>query len=140
MKTNNLEHNQLSPSAYEWYLGYLNVLDEKDLDAYGAYLADDCVMITNNQPPVEGKQAIMEALKSYWATFGSLEHDLLNIYGTDTAFMLEALNNYKRTDGQPVTARAVAFTDRDDSGQVTSVRLYSDTSALFENSEASGSK
>jgi hypothetical protein len=45
----------------------------------------------------------LEGLSWYWVTFGSLEHDLLNIYGTDSAFMLEALNHYTRLDGNRVT-------------------------------------
>jgi hypothetical protein len=34
-------------------------------------------------------------------------------------------------DGRRVTLRAVAFTDRNSEGEVSSVRLYSDTSPLF---------
>ena len=63
--------------------------------------------------------------------FGELEHDLRNIYGSDQAFCLEALNHYTRADGEAVTLRAVAFTDRNDDGLVTSVRFYTDTSPLF---------
>lgn len=131
MKTDNLRINQLSPNAYEWYLSYLKVLDDKDVEGYGAFLSDDCVMQSNNNPPVEGKVAILNYLAQYWSTFGSLRHDLLNIYGSESAFVLEALNHYQRKDGKPVTLRAVAFTDRNESGLVTSVRFYTDTTKLF---------
>ena len=131
MKTDNLRINQLSDTAYQWYVSYLEALDAKNVDAYGAFLADDCVMQQNNAAPVEGKAAILTGLSQYWSTFGNLEHDLLNIYGTDTAFMLEALNYYTRKDGKPVTLRAVALTDRSEAGLVTSFRFYTDTSPLF---------
>lgn len=49
------------------------------------------------------------------------------MYGTDSAFVLEALNHYVRLDGRKVTLRAVAFTDRDAAGHVTSVRVYTNT-------------
>lgn len=39
---------------------------------------------------------------------------------------------YTTLDGRQVTLRAVAFTDRDEQGLVTSVRLYTDTAPLFE--------
>jgi ketosteroid isomerase-like protein len=131
MKTDDLRINQLSTEAYDWYLAYLTALDAKDVEDYGTYLADDCVMQQNNDDPVQGKPAILEGLAGYWSTFGELEHDLRNIYGSDPAFYLEALNHYTRADGEAVTLRAVAFTDRNDDGLVTSVRLYTDTSPLF---------
>ena len=67
-------------------------------------------MQSNNNPPVEGKAAIVQFMTNYWTTFASLEHDLLNIYGNDSCFVLEALNHYQRNDGQAVTLRTVAFT------------------------------
>jgi ketosteroid isomerase-like protein len=131
VRTNNLRINQLSPETYEWYLKYLEALDNLDIEPYGKFLAQDCSVQSNNNPPMEGKQVVMQGLAAYWKTFASLEHDLLNIYGSDSSFVLEALNHYKRNDGQPVTIRAVAFTDRNEEGLVTSVRFYTDTTSLF---------
>ena len=131
MKTQNLRVNQLSPEAYAWYRNYLAALDAKNVERYGSFLADDCALVMNNAEPVQGKDAVLNGLAGYWQSFRRLEHDLLNIYGTDQAFMLEALNHYARLDGRAVTLRAVALTNRDEAGKVTSVRLYSDTSPLF---------
>ena len=131
MRTDRLRTNQLSPEACRWYLDYLSAMDRKDPDAYGAFLADGCVLQMNNQPPVVGKAAVQEGLAAYWRSFGAIEHDLDNIYGDDRRFALEALNHYTRLDGGAVTLRALAFTDRDEAGLVTSVRLYTDTGPLF---------
>lgn len=131
MKSGNLRINQLSPKTYEWYLAYLQAMDSKNVERYGTFLADDCVMQFNNNAPVQDKGVIVQFLSDYWATFDTIEHDLLNIYGTDSAFVLEALNHYKRNDGNNVTLRAVAFTDRNKEGLATSVRLYTDTTPLF---------
>ena len=131
MKTENLRINQLSPGAYEWYLSYLNVLDAKDVERYGAFLSDNCVMQSNNNPPAQGKTTILNYLSQYWGTFGSLEHELLNLYGSDSNFVLEALNHYTRLDGKPITVTAVAFTDRNPEGLVTAVRFYTDTMPVF---------
>jgi hypothetical protein len=131
MKTENLRINQLSPASFEWYLKYLEALDMLNIEAYGKFLAQDCSVQSNNNPPMEGKEAVMQGLSAYWATFASLEHDLLNIYGSDSSFVPEALNHYKRNDGKAVTIRAVAFTDRNEEGLVTSVRFYTDTTPLF---------
>ena len=131
MKTENLRVNDLGSDAFTWYLRYLETMDARDVEAYGRFLAETCELRFNNEPPTEGPEAILDRLREYWKSFGTLEHDLLNIYGSDRKFMLEALNAYTRLDGRPVTCRAVALTDRDDAGLVTSVRLYTDVSALF---------
>ena len=131
MRTDRLRINQLSPKTYEWYLAYLEAMDTKDVEQYSSFLADNCVIQFNNDDPVGDKAVIGKFLSDYWATFDTIEHDLLNIYGTDLSFVLEALNHYKRNDGKNVTLRAVAFTDRNEAGLVTSVRLYTDTIPLF---------
>ncbi|MBY0423889.1 MAG: hypothetical protein K2Q06_16410 [Parvularculaceae bacterium] len=56
---------------------------------------------------------------------------MLNIYGVDHAFMLEALNHYVRRDGERVTTRAVALTDRDADGRVASIRVFADASPVY---------
>ncbi|MFN6526709.1 nuclear transport factor 2 family protein [Nostoc sp. ChiSLP03a] len=131
MKTDRLTINQLSPKTYEWYLTYLQAIDTKNIEVYGTFLADDCVMQSNNNPPIQGKAAILQSLSEYWITFDTLTHDLLNIYGTESSFVLEALNHYKRNDQKVITVRAVAITDRHETGLVTSVRLYTDTTPLY---------
>ncbi len=131
VKTNNLRINELSDDGYRWYLDYLTALDGKDVTAYARFLSDDVELVMNNADPVAGREAVSAGLADYWQSFGSIEHDLLNIYGTDQHFVLEALNHYVTADGRAVTLRAVAFTDRNGDGLATSVRLYTDTGPLF---------
>lgn len=131
MRTKHLRINELSDDAFEWYQRYLSTLDSKALDAYGAFLAEDVTLQMNNAEQMKGKKHVLAGLAQYWPAFGSIEHDLLNIYGSDRAFVLEALNHYQRLDGGAVTLRAVAFTDRNEDGLVTSVRIYTDTGPLF---------
>ena len=85
----------------------------------------------NNDAAVERKGAVVAILGGCWQSFAQLEHELLNISGTDKSFVLEALNHYRRHDGRTVTTRAVAFTDRTDVGLVTAVRVYADVSSVF---------
>ena len=132
MRTENLRINELSDDAYSWYVEYLTALDAKDIDAYAAFLAEDVELVQNNMDPVKGRDAVHAGLSEYWQSFGELEHDLLNIYGSDRNFVLEALNHYSKLDGEPVTLRAVAFTDRNDQGLASSVRLFADASPLFD--------
>ncbi len=114
MQTSNLQTNQLSDFAYEWYRSYLEAMDAKDIDAYADFLGEDIELVMNNEEPVKGRDAVKAGLDTYWQSFGTIEHDLRNIYGSDDAFMLEAINNYETLDGRSVS------------------RLFTDTSPLFE--------
>jgi hypothetical protein len=78
-----------------------------------------------------GKEIVLKGLGYYWQSFESVEHDLVNIYGTDKTYVLEALNHYQRKDGKKITIKAVAFTDINNAGLVTSVRIYQDVSPVF---------
>jgi ketosteroid isomerase-like protein len=133
MITTSLRVNELSPSATDWYVGeYLVAMDALDAERYSNFLAENVSMQFNNAPPVEGKAAVTAMLAGYWRSFAAIEHEPLNIYGSDERFMLEALNHYVRHDGRKVTTRAVALTDRHAQGEVTSVRVYADASPVLE--------
>jgi ketosteroid isomerase-like protein len=131
MKTNELKVNQLSSRAYEWYLTYLNAMDNLDIDAYAAFLAEDCEMQFGNNPVVKGKKDVVEGLKAFWAMIDGDEHNLQNIFGDDRNFVLEAFNTFKRKDGKTVTIPAVAITERNAEELVTSVRLFMDIAPIF---------
>ena len=131
MITKNLRVNQLSREAFDWYLRYLGAMDRLDLDAYLGFLSEDCAMRFNNGPALAGKPAIRAMLEGYWKSFAAIEHDLVNIYGDDKRFALEADNHYRRHDGGAVTVHAVALTDRTPQGLVSSVRVYADATPLF---------
>ncbi len=87
MKTENLRINQISPETYEWYLKYLETLDTLDIEAYRKFLAQDCSVQSNNAPPMADKEVVIQRLADYWTTFASPEHDLLNIYGSDSRLL-----------------------------------------------------
>ncbi len=129
-----LRTNQLSPAGWESYRRYLAVLDEYDVDGFAAFLADDVSVQFNNDEPLVGKEAAVSGLGGFWASIRgtgfSLLHEPLNIHGTDDRYVLEALNHYDHRDGRRVTVRAVAFTDRNAAGEVTSIRVYQDLSPL----------
>lgn len=131
MKIDELKINQLSPKAYEWYLAYLRAMDNLDIDSYAAYLAEECEMQFGNNPTVKGKSNIIQALKVFWDTIAGNEHNLQNIFGNDQTFVLEALNTFKCKDGRTVTIPAVAITQRNAEGFVTSVRLFMDITPVF---------
>lgn len=135
MDLSKLRTNQLTDAGWAWYQEYLQVLDAYDLDRYSAYLSPDVRIQFNNDAPMQGKEDASQGLAGFWGAVSgmgyALLHEPLNIYGSDRAFVLEALNHYDRAGSPRITVRAAAFTDRGADGKVTSVRLYQDVSALF---------
>lgn len=130
--------NQLSDLATAWLAQVLNALDDKDVDAYTAFMADDVeVTFNNGDMAMSGRDAVRQGLAEFWKSFGTVRHDELNIYGDDHRFVHEALNDYITLDGRDVTIRAVAWIDRNDDGQITSLRIYHDQRPLFEPTTAS---
>lgn len=131
MRLERLAASQLTQEAYDWLLEFLSALEAKDPYALGARLAEHCTLQIDSDQPIEGRAAILNRLARFRSSFSALEHEPLNVYGTDKAFALEALNHYIRADGTAITLRAVTFADRDESGLVTSIRQYADTTALY---------
>ena len=135
MDLTELRINQLSTEGWAFYQRYLDVLDRYDIDAFGEFLADDVSVQFNNADPMVGKQTAVAGLGGFWTSIAdmgfSLVHEPHNIYGSDDHYVLEALNHYDNDSGRRVTIHAVAFTDRDADGQVTSIRVYQDLAPLY---------
>jgi ketosteroid isomerase-like protein len=131
MTTSTLQTNQLSAEAFEWYAAYLHAQDRLDVPAYGAFLADDCVLQFANNPVLTGKEAILATLAPFWGSLERNEHTLLNLFGTDRKFALEALNSFTRKDGRVVTVPAMAVTERNENGLVCAVRVFMDMAPVF---------
>lgn len=130
-----LRINQLGDEAWASYQDYLEALDRYALDEFAAFLADDVSVQFNNDDPMTGKDVAVQGMGGFWTSIQemgySLTHEPLNLYGTDDHYVLEALNHYDR-DGSPrVTIHAVACTDRNDDGLVTSIRVYQDLAPLY---------
>ena len=131
MKSEKLRVSQLSAPVQQWYLDSLATMDAKDVERYGTFLADNCEMQINGNPWIRGKITILETLNAQWMSFDSVTQDLLNIYGDDSSFALEAVNHYRRNDGRMVSIPTVTITDRNEAGLAVSVRVYADLQPLF---------
>ncbi|KAF7510339.1 hypothetical protein GJ744_006835 [Endocarpon pusillum] len=127
----NVRINMLSASTTAWLTSVLTALDAKDLSAYTSFMAPQVSLQFNNSPAIVGIDAARSFLSQYWTTFGSLRHEELNVYGTETNLVHEALNHYTGLDGRKVTVRAVAWIDRDEEGRIEGLRVYADLSKLW---------
>lgn len=64
IRRDKLRINQLSERAFQWYLGYLNTIDDNDIKSYSSYLSDEYTLVINNNLPVNGKDQIIKHLTS----------------------------------------------------------------------------
>lgn len=130
-----LRINQLGDEAWASYRKYLEALDRYDIDEFATFLADDVRVQFNNDDPMTGKDTAVQGMGGFWTSIQdmgySLLHEPLNIYGDDQHYVLEALNHYDKEGSERITIHAVAFTDRDDEGQVTSIRVYQDLGPIY---------
>ena len=154
--------NTVRPGTFDWLKRAISALDAKDVQGYLSYCSESIRISFNNDlgpPQMTGMQEAKAGLTAYWATFATLEHEELNIYGsgliryvpTDRSITAaagerdqgeeqeqerfivhEALNHFITLDGRSVTLRAVACLDRDDDGLIQALRIYSDQSPLWQ--------
>jgi ketosteroid isomerase-like protein len=69
IRSDKLRINQLSEKPFQWYLGYLKTIDDNDVKSYSSYLSDECTLLINNNPLVNGKDQIIKHLTSLWTSF-----------------------------------------------------------------------
>lgn len=135
VNTESLRINQLGDEAWASYRTYLDTLDRYDIDEFATFLADDVSVQFNNDHPMTGKDTAVTGMGAFWTSIQdmgySLTHEPLNIYGADDAYVLEALNHYDTSEGRRTTIHAVAFTNRNPDGKVTSIRVYHDLAPLY---------
>lgn len=126
-----LKLNQLSEEGFGWYRLYLTAAASKSADAVAAFFDENCVFQANNNLPIYGRAALHEALKSYFAGFKTIEHELLSILGADDAFAVEMLVHYVLLDGSKLTIPGAYVIERNAEGLFKSARLYLDSAEVF---------
>ena len=96
-------------------------------------MADNVEVLFNNgdQMNLRGRDHVKDGIEKFWQSFDTLRHEEINIYGTDQNFAHEALNHFTTWNGKRVTVRALACIDRDERGDILSLRIYSDQSELW---------
>ena len=128
--------NQLSDEASDWYARYLTALDSGFPEAFRSYIDEDCVMQINNDLPLYGADVILHVLKRNWVVFERVEHEPLNIYGSDGSFAVEMLCHFTRRDDARVTVPGCVFVDRGDDGRALSLRMFLDLAPAIEKRRA----
>jgi hypothetical protein len=132
MKLTGLGVNQLSTDGVGWYVRYLAAWEAKQADAHASFLANNIVVQLGNNVPIYTRRAIMPVVERIWSRYRSLDHEILNLYGSDRSFAAEVLWHFIRLDGAAITIPAMIAIERDETGLASSIRTYSNVTPIFE--------
>jgi hypothetical protein len=124
--------SQLSDHGFDWYTRFLGEVDGRAADQVLAAIHDACVIQVNDRLPAYSKAAIARGLELYYEAFEKVEHEVLNIYGSDRAFAAELLMHYAPPNGERITMPAAVMYERDADGLIVSMRLYVSAGSMFE--------
>jgi hypothetical protein len=122
---------QSSPALLAWHARFADVLCARDADAYLAFLAPECTIAINNALPTYSKIAIESVYQAYLALFKRLTIEVLNVHGDEHSLSVEALLNYTLNDGALEVVQCGYFITRDETGLITAVRVYGNTSRVL---------
>lgn len=121
----------LSDDGRKWHIDFADAIASRDAARYVSFMHDDCSVQINNNMPVYSKFAIERAFIEYLRNFRSLSYEILNLSGTDRSSAVEALFTYVCNDGSVEVVQHAYFCERDETGLLTSVRLYGDTTRIL---------
>ncbi|MEL7130202.1 MAG: nuclear transport factor 2 family protein [Pseudomonadota bacterium] len=127
----NLTRNDLSAEGSRWLISYLTAIDNRDISAYGTFLADTCSLRMNYIPVMQGKDNVLMMLGSIWSSLAGMRHDPLMILGDDYEFALEAIHHYDLKSGKKTPIPATEFISRNAEGLVTRIRIYCNADPAF---------
>lgn len=86
-----------------WVREILDSVDAMDTEGFVGYLADDAIFRFGSSPVVAGKEAIGEAVGSFFASIKGLKHEILETWRQGNAVICQGQVIYTRKDGSDVT-------------------------------------
>jgi len=122
---------QISNDGRNWHIAFADAIASRDPARYASFMHDNCSVQINNNMPVYSKFAIERAFVEYVKNFKSLTYEITSALGTDRTSVIEALFTYICNDGSVEVVAHAYICERDETGLLTSVRLYGDTTRIL---------
>ncbi len=89
--------------AAEWLPSLFGAIDAADAGSFCAYLTDDATFRFGNAPPVQGRSAIEQAVRQFFASIRRSRHQLGRVWPAADAVAVEGAVTYTRLDGTEIT-------------------------------------
>lgn len=96
------------PFGEEWITDYFAMVDTLDPDELVRWYTDDGAFRFANQPPADGKPAIVAALKQFYGLITSMRHEKTGCWSDADGGVFEAIAHFETKDGRKVAIPAVS--------------------------------
>jgi ketosteroid isomerase-like protein len=121
--------------ARGWAESLFALLDRFDADAIAARMARDGALVSVNDDPVVGRDAMREAVHNFQRAVASISHEVLRAWQAGNqagnTVIAELRVTYVRHDGRKVVLPCTNIFDLNEDGLVTRYQIYMDISPVF---------
>ena len=113
-----------------WLKKVFDAVDSKDADKFVSFLSDDAVFKFANADPVEGKDAIREAISGFFSSINGLKHKIIEWWDQDGTVICRGEVTYMKKDSSGFTVPfANIFKMKED--LIKEYLVYVDASQLY---------
>ena len=114
----------------DWIKRLFQSIDDRDVEAFLAFLSADVLFRFGNAPPVKGRAAVGAMLRGFFASIRALRHDIAETWAPRGTVICHGSATYTRTDSSTV---CVPFANvlRLDAGLIAEYLIFVDVSGLY---------
>jgi limonene-1,2-epoxide hydrolase len=105
-------------------------LDARDVAKLAAMVTDDIRLQFASQPPVEGKEAFIDAVEASLASVSGFQHEIIEAWDVGDAVVLEMTVHYRRLDGTSISLPCCNIF-RYSGGLIADYRVYMDIAPVY---------
>jgi limonene-1,2-epoxide hydrolase len=105
-------------------------LDARDVAKLAALVTDDIRLQFASQPPVEGKEAFIDAVEASLASVSGFQHQIIEAWDVGDAVVLEMTVRYRRLDGTSISLPCCNIF-RYSGGLIADYRVYMDIAPVY---------
>ena len=117
------------PFGEAWIADYFTMVDRLDPEELVTWYAKDGSFRFANQPPAQGKSAMVAALKQFYGLINSMNHEKTGCWADGHSGAWEAIAHFETKDGHKVSLPAVS-TLRVRDGLIYEFRFVMDAAPL----------
>lgn len=105
-------------------------IDDQDMESFASILTEDVLFRYGNAPPVQGKSAVVDVVRGFFASIRALRHDIVEAWSLPGVLVCHGVVTYTRHDGSHLT---VPFANimKTDGEQIREYLIFVDASDLY---------
>ncbi len=105
-------------------------IDDKDLDAFLAFLSENATFRFGNAEPVKGKACVRDVVQAFFASIKALHHDVRESWDVGNTLVSHGMVTYTRHDSSTLT---VPFANilRVEDDLINEYLIFADVSDLY---------